>query len=34
MSIAGVGNGMMEPDQIEALFTRQDGQFVFARWGR
>lgn len=24
----------MEPDEIEALFTRQDGQFVFARWGR
>ncbi len=25
---------MMEPEQIEALFTRADGQFVFARWGR
>lgn len=24
----------MEPEQIEALFTRTDGQFVFARWGR
>ena len=24
----------MEPEQIEALFTRADGQFVFARWGR
>ena len=24
----------MEPNEIEALFTRQDGQFVFARWGR
>ncbi|WP_299564209.1 hypothetical protein [uncultured Sulfitobacter sp.] len=24
----------MEPDEIEALFTREDGQFVFARWGR
>jgi hypothetical protein len=24
----------MEPDDIEALFTRADGQFVFARWGR
>jgi len=24
----------MEPEQIEALFTREDGQFVFARWGR
>jgi hypothetical protein len=25
---------MMEPDKIEALFTRDNGQFVFARWGR
>lgn len=25
---------MMEPAEIEALFTRGDGQFVFARWGR
>ena len=24
----------MEPQDIEALFTRGDGQFVFARWGR
>lgn len=24
----------MEPSDIEALFTRADGQFVFARWGR
>ena len=24
----------MEPEQIEALFTRVDGQFLFARWGR
>lgn len=24
----------MEPDQIKELFTRNDGQFVFARWGR
>ncbi|MCX7567569.1 hypothetical protein OS189_14580 [Sulfitobacter sp. F26169L] len=24
----------MKPDEIEALFTREDGQFVFARWGR
>lgn len=24
----------MEPQEIEALFTRADGQFVFARWGR
>ena len=24
----------MEPSDIEALFTRGDGQFVFARWGR
>ncbi|MFK7836558.1 MAG: hypothetical protein AB8B60_10085 [Sulfitobacter sp.] len=24
----------MEPDQIEALFTRADGSFAFARWGR
>ena len=24
----------MQPDDIEALFTREDGQFVFARWGR
>ena len=24
----------MEPEDIEALFTRADGQFVFARWGR
>lgn len=24
----------MAPEQIEALFTRSDGTFVFARWGR
>lgn len=24
----------MEPSDIEALFTRGDGSFVFARWGR
>jgi len=24
----------MEPTDIEALFTRADGQFLFARWGR
>lgn len=24
----------MEPGEIEALFTRVDGEFVFARWGR
>lgn len=24
----------MSPDDIEALFTRSDGTFVFARWGR
>ncbi len=24
----------MEPEDIEALFTRGDGQFAFARWGR
>ena len=24
----------MEPSEIEALFTRGDGSFVFARWGR
>ena len=24
----------MEPDEIEALFTRGSGDFVFARWGR
>ncbi len=24
----------MKPEEIEALFTRGDGQFVFARWGR
>jgi hypothetical protein len=24
----------LEPSDIEALFTRADGQFVFARWGR
>lgn len=25
---------MNTPDTIEALFTRADGQFLFARWGR
>jgi hypothetical protein len=25
---------MMTPDQIEALFTRADGSYAFARWGR
>jgi len=25
---------MMQPDEIEALFTRSDGQYAFARWGR
>lgn len=24
----------MTPDEIEALFTRSSGEFVFARWGR
>ena len=24
----------MEPGEIEALFTRGDGQYLFARWGR
>ena len=24
----------MQPDEIEALFTRSDGLFAFARWGR
>ncbi len=24
----------MEPGEIEALFTRSDGQYLFARWGR
>ncbi|MFW2541287.1 hypothetical protein ACN2XU_01500 [Primorskyibacter sp. 2E107] len=24
----------LTPEQIEALFTRSDGRFVFARWGR
>lgn len=24
----------MTPEEIEALFTRTDGQFAFARWGR
>ena len=28
------GQMKMEPSDIEALFTRGDGQFVFARWGR
>ena len=25
---------LMTPDQIEALFTRRDGSYAFARWGR
>lgn len=25
---------MKDPAQVEALFTRADGQFLFARWGR
>lgn len=25
---------MFEPDALEALFTRSDGTFLFARWGR
>ena len=25
---------LMTPDQIEALFTRKDGAYAFARWGR
>ena len=24
----------MTPDQVQALFTRKDGSYVFARWGR
>ena len=24
----------MTPEEIEALFTREDGEFLFARWGR
>ena len=24
----------MEPAEIEALFTRADGSYLFARWGR
>lgn len=24
----------MQPDEIEALFTRETGEFLFARWGR
>ncbi|HAW48630.1 MAG TPA: hypothetical protein DCX34_15600, partial [Roseovarius sp.] len=24
----------MTPDEIAALFTRADGEFLFARWGR
>ena len=26
--------GRMLPEQVEALFTRADGQYLFARWGR
>ena len=25
---------MMDAKEIEALFTRSEGQFAFARWGR
>lgn len=24
----------MTPDEVQALFTRADGQYLFARWGR
>ena len=24
----------LTPDEIEALFTRADGEFLFTRWGR
>ena len=24
----------MSPEEVEALFTRADGQYLFARWGR
>eukprot|EP01036_Dinobryon_divergens_P039337 gene39337-51841_t len=24
----------MTPDQVQALFTRADGTYLFARWGR
>jgi hypothetical protein len=34
MGIEFKGQMKMEPSDIEALFTRGDGQFVFARWGR
>ncbi|WP_253261143.1 MULTISPECIES: DUF2927 domain-containing protein [unclassified Roseobacter] len=27
-------SGRMVPEQVEALFTRADGQYLFARWGR
>jgi hypothetical protein len=27
-------NAMLEAREIEALFTRADGEFLFARWGR
>jgi len=31
----GLGSGApMEADDIEALFTRADGDYLFARWGR
>lgn len=29
-----VKEGAVQPDQIEALFTRTNGSFLFARWGR
>ena len=27
-------SGCMVPEDVEALFTRADGQYLFARWGR
>ena len=27
-------SGRMVPEDVEALFTRADGQYLFARWGR
>lgn len=31
---AATVTAMLEPEQIERLFTREDGSFHFARWGR
>jgi hypothetical protein len=28
------GGGMIGPEAVEALFTRSDGAYLFARWGR